>query len=262
MRAVRAASRAVGLLATIGLVSAGCSSRDAPPPRHAESAPERPTPAPAAAPALPGTPEVSRALPAGCSDASAPCYPPVEFVESLCRGKYPAVAILMFRKEQPWAHVYVKVNEVFPVNAFAGPVTHVPLLFSEEVVVLRHRPFVPRPGYDMKNPDNFDVLRTSGTCATVAEDQIRDHWAGPSLYAPLVWSWLEPGFRQVLAASDRVVEARRRQEQTCAGRYIGGGTADCQRASVGLVQAILSEVNEGLTLPEPLSLPEWTPPRR
>ncbi len=223
-----------------------------------------PPPAETARPArrVAAEPPVVRSLPEGCAEGETPCYPPPEFVAELCRGKYPGVAILMFRQDQPWVHAFVKVREAFPVNAFAGPVTHVPLLFSEEVVLLRHRPYVPRPGYDLDNPDNYDVLRTSGTCATLAEDQIRNRWAGPSIYAPLVWSWIDPGFRQALSGCAKVDLARRKQEDTCSGRYIGGGSPACQAASVGLVQAIMAEVDGGLPLPAPKSSPSWTPSLR
>ncbi len=206
----------------------------------------------------PGPPPATPSLPADCAEGPPPCYPPPGFVSQLCRGKYPGVAIVMFGKDQPWKHAFVKVREVFPVNAFAGPVTHVPLLFSEEVVLLRHRPYVPRPGYDMDNPDSFDVLRASGTCATLAEDQIRERWAGPSIYAPLAWSWIDPGLRQALAGCEKVDAARRKQEEICSGRYIGGGSPACQQASVGLVQAIIAEVDRGLVLPRPSAIPDWT----
>lgn len=243
--------------ALVGACSRRAESRTAAaasPPPPAATARTAPRALPAPAP-----PRLLRSLPEGCAEGDAPCTPPPEFVAELCRGKYSGVAILMFRQDQPWKHVFVKVREVFPVNVFAGPVTHVPLYFSEEVVVLRHRPYVPRPGYDMDNPDNYDVLRISGTCATLAEDQIRDHWAGPSSYAPLVWSWIEPGLRQALSGSAEIEAARVKQEDTCRGRTIGGGSPACQKASVGLVQAIMAEVNGGLPLPSPRLIPEWAP---
>ncbi len=235
-------------------VAAGASPATAAPPPAAPARPVRRE--------APEPPRAAPSMPDGCAEGESPCYPPPGFVSELCRGKYPGVAIVMFGKDQPWKHAFVKVREVFPVNDFAGPVTHVPLLFSEEVVLLRHRPYVPRPGYDMDNPDNFDVLRISGTCATLAEDQIRDRWAGPSIYAPLVWSWIEPGFRQALAGCEKVDSARKRQEEICSGRYIGGGSPACQQASVGLVQAIMAEVDRGLVLPRPRSIPDWTPSSR
>ncbi|MBN2194609.1 MAG: hypothetical protein JW751_17460 [Polyangiaceae bacterium] len=244
-------------LMLVGCARHAVEAADTPRPNRAPPAASSHQEVQAKAEPRPSTPV--RALPQRCADQASPCYPPAEFVEELCRGKYPAVAILMFRKDQPWAHVYVKVNEVFPRNHFAGPVTHVPLAFSEELVLLKHRPYLARAGYDIDYPDSFDVLRMSGTCAVVAEDEIRDHWAGPSSYAPLVWTWLEPGFRQALSGNDRIATARDKQEVSCAGRYIGGGSQDCQKASVGLVKAIMTEVDAGLSLPSPQTLPEWVP---
>jgi hypothetical protein len=149
------------------------------------------------------------------------------------------------------------VPEVMPQNSFEGPVTHAPLLFSEEVVLLKHRPFVPIEGYSVQSPDRYDVLRLSGSCATLAEDEIRYRWAGPSRYAPVVWNWLDAGLQRALIGNEQVGQASEAQQQACGGRYMGGGDSTCQKATDTLVQAIMREVDAGAPLPAPTRVPEW-----
>ena len=198
-------------------------------------------------------------IPTSCRDPEA-CFPPEPFVRALCLGKFPALALHLFRHDAPWQHVYVQIPEVMPVNAYGGPVTHAPLMFSEEVILLRHRPFHPIRGYDVDSPDKYDVLRLSGSCAELAEDELRRTWRGPSEYAPIVWAWLEPGLRQALSRRSSIEAARREQQTSCGGRYMGGGNRTCQQATSLLSHAIMREVDDGLDLPAPGTLPEWVPP--
>ncbi len=248
----------------VGVLAAGCAKRnEASSPRGAEDPPPLTPAAGEDARELAPAPNAATPAPGDCAaepveeGAVTSCFPPRLFVESLCRGKYPDLALTMFRETAPWKHAWVKVPEVMPQNPYDGPVTHAPLLFSEEVVLLRFRPFQPIRGYSVTGPDRYDVLRLSGSCATLAVDEIRYRWAGPSRYAPLVWNWLEPGFQQALGGAEEVEQARSAQQQACAGRYLGGGDASCQQATDALAHAIMQVVDAGLVLPRPDELPAW-----
>ncbi len=255
---------AVGVVAAASL---GCAKQDeAPPTRVASVEPLTLTPAAGqrgSSDRAGAASMLTTKIPTDCTggevddDEQDRCFPPQTFVEALCQGKYPGLALTMFRKGQPWQHAWVKVPEVMPQNHYRGPITHAPLLFSEEVVLLRFRPFQEIEGYSVRGPDRYDVLRLSGSCATLAEDEIRDYWRGPSRYAPVVWNWLEPGFQQALAGSDEVGKARDGQQEACGGRYVGGGNASCQKATDTLALVIMKEVDAGLALPTPDALPEW-----
>jgi hypothetical protein len=258
--------RDVGCVAVCALValSLGCAKQpEAPPTRVASGEPSTLTPAAGQhqpSEADDAAPQPAAEVPTECDRSGADgeqCFPPQAFVEALCQGKYPGVALTMFRQDEPWKHAWVKVPEVMPQNPYDGPVTHAPLLFSEEVVLLRFRPFKAIKGYSVKGPDRYDVLRLSGSCATLAVDEIRYHWRGPSRYAPLVWNWLEPAFQQALGGSDEVSQARDAQQQACGGRYMGGGDSSCQKATDALVLAIMQQVDAGAALPTPRDLPEW-----
>jgi len=246
----------------------GCAKKGEAPSTHVASV-ESPTLTPAAGQrgesARTEGPVATTAVPTDCggadvdvdADDERDCFPPRAFVEALCHGKYPGLALTLFRKSEPWKHAWVKVPEVMPQNPYDGPVTHAPLLFSEEVILLRFRPFQKIEGYSVRGPDRYDVLRLSGSCATLAVDEIRDYWRGPSRYAPVVWNWLEPGFQQALSGSEEIGNARDAQQQACGGRYMGGGDSSCQTATDALVLAIMKEVDGGAVLPQPDALPQW-----
>ena len=262
---VRELGCGIGVASALVAFPVGCAKHDEAPPTRV-AAVGAPTLTPAAGQRRSGeaedAPKLTTEVPTTCSggdtdDDQERCLPPQPFVEALCRGKYPGLALAMFRKGEPWKHAWVKVPEVMPQNPYDGPVTHAPLLFSEEVVLLRFRPFKEIEGYSVRGPDRYDVLRLSGSCATLAVDEMRDHWRGPSRYAPVVWNWLEPGFQRALAGSDKVGKARDAQQQACSGRYMGGGDSSCQKATDALVLSIMQEVDEGIALPTPHDLPEW-----
>jgi len=254
----------VGIVGSLLLaVWVGCAKKDETPPTRVASV-KSPKLAPASATAG-NDPKVTTEIPTACASRDVevgeggpdPCFPPQAFVKALCRGKYPGVALTMFREGTPWRHAWVKIPEVMPQNPYQGPVTHAPLLFSEEVVLLRFHPFVPIEGYSGMGPDRYDVLRLSGSCASLAVDEIRYRWRGPSRYAPLVWNWLDPELQRALARSDEVGKAKDGQHRACAGRYLGGGDSGCQEATDGLALAIMKQVDAGIDLPTPKKLPRW-----
>jgi len=198
-------------------------------------------------------------LPEHCTGDNEPCLPPKDFVKRLCRAKYPSVALVMFQKRAPWSHAFVKVRDVRAVNSYGGPVSSSRLVFSEEVVLLRHRPYVPRGGVQDDGPDNYDVLRLDGTCARLAEDEFRSFWYGTHKYAPIRWERIDSRMREVLATNTRVDRARTSQYQDCRGSYLGGGGAACQKATQKLATEILDAVNRGIDLPSPRRIPKWSP---
>jgi hypothetical protein len=197
-------------------------------------------------------------LPQECAGGGERCFPPPEFVREICRGKHLSVALAMFNRSAPWEHVFVQVRDVAAVNQLGGPVGDPRLVYSEEVILLQHRPYVPRDGFDMKAPDNYDVLRLDGSCATLAEDEFRVHRPKQPRYAPVVWKYLDSGLQDVLLTDDKVEQARTSQREDCGGMYLGGGSVACQKATQKLARAILAVVNDGVELPPPEDLPVWS----
>ncbi len=205
-------------------------------------------------------PRVRAELPHSCADPVGRCVPPADFVVALCQKRYPAVALAMFEKSAPWQHVFVKVADVAPINVLGGPSGDARLVFLEEVVILRRRE-IHYEGMEVEVPDAYDVLRLDGTCASLARDEFM--WKRPVVrpkYAPVVWRQLDAGMREVLAQNGPVEQAREEQHQACRGSFLAGGGLACKQATQKLAQAIMALLGQGVTLPVPNDLPEWSPP--
>jgi hypothetical protein len=269
--------RAAVLVATTVLL--GCSGqaaqppvvtipRSAPVPVVVSSEPSRST-ASATPPDMPAVtqtaaveterPPLRPELPRRCVSDRKPCVPPPDFVEVLCRKKYPSVALAMFAKSAPWQHVFVKVTDVAPRNALGGPAGDTRLEFLEEVVVLRERAFQTGAMEMTAPPKAYDVLRFDGTCAILAEDEFM--WTRPPVrarYAPVVWQYLDPPMREVLSQSNPVDQAREGQHDACRGAFLGGGGSACKAATQQLARAIATALGRGVALPVPNSLPAWS----
>ena len=65
-------------------------------------------------------PTLVRALPTACESGVEPCSAPSRFVEQVCHGRYPDLALVMLSKGTPWVRGYVKVETLEPVNIYEG----------------------------------------------------------------------------------------------------------------------------------------------
>jgi hypothetical protein len=135
------------------------------------------------------------------------------------------------------------------------------LEFLEEVLLLRER----KPKKQQQQmmildaPVSFDVLRFDGTCATLAEDEfmtkrpvIRPH------YAPVIWQQIDTRVRLALAENPKISEAAEAQNSACQGTFLAGGGEICRDATQRLTRAIMTVLSEGVALPLPSKLPDWT----
>jgi len=256
----------VGLAVGVGVLVTACGASQGVRPSVAEDTEkwEAPRPVkrtkPRRAKVVHEEPRAESELPRSCSGSGRRCVPPEDFVAALCQGKYPSVAVAMFEKSAPWQHVYVKVADVAPINVHGGPTGETRMEFLEEVVVLRRR--VIRYGeMEVSMPDAYDVLRLDGTCASLADDEFMSH--RPALrpkYAPIVWQQIDGAMREVLVQKPQVDQARDGQYRACRGSFLGGGGVECREATLKLARAIMTVLGQGVTLPAPHSLPEWSSP--
>lgn len=222
----------------------------------------RPTPLPqrAAAGTIRAEPStVAAELPSACSGSGNGCYPPVEFVRTLCKQRYPGVAVVMFNKSAPWRHAYVKVKDVAPFNSLGGPSAHTRLEFLEEVVLLRQRQPSKQQMMIQDLPVTYDVLRFDGTCATLADDEFmtRKPVVAPH-YAPVIWQQIDTRVRLALAQNQKISEAAEAQNMACQGTFLAGGGETCRDATRRLTRAIMIVLSEGVELPMPSKVPAWT----
>ena len=207
--------------------------------------------------ASPSTPAV---LPSSCAGLNKDCYPPQDFVRTLCKKKYPGVAIVMFNKTAPWQHAYVKVKDVAPFNSLGGPSAPARLEFLEEVILLRQRkPSRQQQQMMMDLPLSYDVLRFDGTCSTLAEDEFmtKKPYVRPR-YAPIIWQQIDGRIRQVLAQNSKVESAVDAQEAACHGTFLAGGGEPCKDATQQLARAIIAALSDGIELPLPSVMPAWS----
>src|SRR5690348_14898422 len=103
------------LLSCLALAGCGSSAPKAEAPKSAPS--ESPAEGPPEAGAKPGTDdakedEASKKIPDACApDAKDGCVMPSGFVQRLCSGSYPDLALMFFQKGSPWRRAYVAVKE-------------------------------------------------------------------------------------------------------------------------------------------------------
>jgi hypothetical protein len=263
-------SRTASALA-LGLSALGCAHRPstAPASEHALTPAAATTPAPqpaapaAAAPAATPTQAPATKLTHDLPTCTAPgeeCFAPRAFTEKICKGKYPDLALVLFAKGQPWQHLYVKAEHVEPVNVYAGPVDEQWMFFGEEVIVLSKGQggATPKGVVQISGPEDVDVLRVDGTCATIRREMLVTYATGAMTTPHVVWKYLEPGMQQALLADKGVQKAQANERKICRSESVTHPEEACAKAMAALTQAVVAAVKQGLTLPMAEKRPEWT----
>jgi len=212
----------------------------------AEASGSDPAPAEATAPT---------GLPRSCPGGEPPCVPPKPFVDRLCAGKYPSVALVMFEKTSPWTHAYLRMREVKAVNTLGGPTGAGSLLFAEEVVIVGRAGGGPG-GMQVSGADGLIVLRWDGTCATLTAEEVETEYQPGFPPTPnITWNHLDPSLQQALLASQGVKAWRERYKLDCRGQRAGTETGACKRTRDSLARAVSDALHKGLALPDPERLP-------
>ena len=193
-------------------------------------------------------------LPSTCATRKE-CVPPKEFAEAACHGRYPSMAIAMFERHTPWQRLYLKAVTLDAVNAYGDRSTAAPMVFGEEVLVLRGVS-QPSAGNLQISSSDIDVLRWDGTCATAARELFSTTRMPNTVQATVEWRYLEDSFQQALLKSKYVAMTYERQRSACKGLR---DTA-CQRATEKLNEAIGVAIRGGIVLPTPTKLPRWATP--
>jgi hypothetical protein len=211
--------------------------------------------APTEAPADDAT---ARVLPSSCDPGTEPCATPAKFVERVCHGRYPGLALAMFEKGTPWRRGYVKVETLEPVNMYDGERSENWLSFGEEVLVLRTRGASGKSKVQVSGPTDVDVLRWDGTCATIRQEMLAPYPTNTSvLTARIVWKYLDEPTQEALLANHWVQSASDKERPLCRGSTMKHPDAPCDKASRKLTDAIAVAVRSGISLPTPSKLPAW-----
>lgn len=200
------------------------------------------------------------ALPTTCGSPK-DCVPPKEFARLACRGRYPSMAIAMFEKHTPWQRLYLRSETLEAVNAYGDRAVSSPLVFGEEVIVLRGVS-QPKAGKLQISSSDIDVLRWDGTCATVAREYFSTTRMAEIAQAPIPWRYLEDEFQQALLGSKYVAMAHEKHRSACKGSRSATVEPSCQKALDKLSEAIGVAVRGGMNLPTPVRLPAWATPEQ
>src|SRR5689334_11265968 len=110
MMLVRRASALLSLSLSFSFLACGGSKEPATAPAQAES---KPASADGDAPASDAkssgeTAAQSSGMPKECARKTGACVPPKAFVEKLCQGSYPSMALYLFGNKSPWSRGYLK----------------------------------------------------------------------------------------------------------------------------------------------------------
>ncbi|HEV8550003.1 MAG TPA: hypothetical protein VGQ57_13260, partial [Polyangiaceae bacterium] len=203
-------------------------------------------------------PQLARVMPSGCEPGVEPCSAPAKFVEQVCHGKYPDLALVMFSKGTPWRRGYLKVEKLEPVNIYEGERSDDWLAFGEEVVILRTRGPSGHGGVQVSGPTDVDVLRWDGTCATIRQEMLAQWPTNTSvLTARVVWKYLSEPVQQALLGDKWVAQRSEPERTACRGSTMKHPDAACDKASRKLTEAITVALRGGLALPVPEKLPAW-----
>jgi len=229
------------------------------PTRVTDAQPEAPaasTPA-----ASPSRSDLGRALPTECAKGVEPCATPSKFVEQVCRGRYPELALSMFSKGTPWRRGYLKVETLEPVNMYDGERGEEWLKFGEEVLVLRTRGGGGHGGVQVSGPTDVDILRWDGTCATIRQEMLAPYPTNTSIFTPrIAWKYLAEPTQEALLADQWVKNTSAKERPACRGSTMKNPDAACDKASRKLTEAITVALRGGLALPTPEKLPAWQDP--
>lgn len=203
-------------------------------------------------------PTLVRALPTACESGVEPCSAPLRFVEQVCHGRYPDLALVMLSKGTPWRRGYLKVETLEPVNIYEGERSEQWLSFGEEVLVLRTRGPGGHGGVQVSGPTDVDILRWDGTCATIRQEMLAPYPTNTTIATPRVaWKYLSEPIQAALLTSQWVQAASDKERPACRGSTMKHPDAACDKASRKLTETITVALRGGLALPVPEKLPAW-----
>jgi hypothetical protein len=200
------------------------------------------------------------AIPAECADADDEgCLPPQQWVNKLCNGVYPEVALHMFRGGTPWTRVFSKARAP-ALNAASGgtSLSDEKVDMHEELIALRRNDEArkTRAGeMTMGDIAGYDFLRWNGSCVTLHDGEFSAKKPRRVSHARVEWKWLSEATQEALSSDLDVREAFLERRKECRGATMGRVSKECVKRDKYLMDAIVEYVREGGELPQPSELP-------
>lgn len=182
------------------------------------------------------------------------CVPPVAFVNRLCQGNFPSVALALFKKETPWTRGYL-TRKTKAWNASGGAASSDELEFDEEVLVLRHRA-ADLGGMQVSGAGGgFDALRWNGSCVTLAKEELTLSTPPKAKNSRVEWRLIDDKMREAMRNDPKLDKAYKDRQKECKGATMGTVSDKCVKFDNALSDAIVSYVRGGGDVGKPERLP-------
>jgi hypothetical protein len=194
-------------------------------------------------------------MPKECARKTGACVPPKAFVQKLCSGSYPSVALYLFGNKSPWARGYLK-GRTKAWNASGGASDNSWLEFDEEVLVLAERK-ADLGGMQVSGGGgaSYDALRWDGSCVTLSGDEMTlDNPPSPKT-SRVEWRFLDDNVQEALRAEAAVNDAYLARRKECKGATSGEVSGKCVKADEKLSAEIIKYLRAGGSVPEPSKRP-------
>jgi len=195
-------------------------------------------------------PQEAPDIPTYCANSKKPCVPPQDFVEQLCKGRYPSVGVYLFQKYTPFVRLHTNSRTVELKNDRGGP-TSVPVIFAEELLLLRVTTLT--PDKPKKPPEEiYDVLRWDGTCATLPKRDVVTYLPGLPQATPVEFNDLDTTMRTALLRDAKLRKLHASRDSACQS---AANSDSCVQSNKALSEGIVAAVRLGLRLPMPRQRP-------
>jgi hypothetical protein len=198
--------------------------------------------------------EAEGVIPTQCARAGDVCTPGAKFVQRLCKGNFPSVALYLFQKQMPWTRGYLR-GETEAWNASGGASESGKLAFDEEVIILRKRA-ADTGGMQVSGAGGgYDALRWNGSCVTLAAEEVTLDAPPKPKAAKVEFRWLDTAVQDSLrkdSALDAAVTERKRE---CKGAHSGEVSLKCVKADAKLSDGIVDFVRKGGAIATPEKAP-------
>jgi hypothetical protein len=177
--------------------------------------------------------------------------PPSQWVNKLCGGVHPEVALHMFRGGSPWKRMYSRHRAPAYNGAGDRSLSDERVEKGEELIALRRNEDTNLGQMSVGDTAGYDFLRWNGTCVTLQDGEYSDKPPRRRQHARVEWRWLGDEVRNALTNDFNVKEAYVARRKECKGATLGRVTKKCVEREVSLVTAIVDYVRGGGSLPEP-----------